>query len=205
LCRDQNENRTAYGEFNDGAGSLPNFLARQDGGRWPANVILDEGAAAMLDAQSARAMGDTGGASRFFFVAKPSRREREAGLREAGLREAEKGVGALRDGGRSDGVIRNIHPTVKPITLARHLATLLLPPPRQGNARKLLVPFSGSGSEVIGALLAGWDDVTGIEREGEYAEIARARIGHAVANPREFEADDEDEDEDAADEALAAE
>ena len=28
---------------------------------------------------------------------------------------------------------------------------------------------------IIGALLAGWDDVTGIEREAEYAAIARAR------------------------------
>jgi site-specific DNA-methyltransferase (adenine-specific) len=177
-----------------------------DAGRWPANVLLDEGAAAMLDEQSGITRsndprpdrgkggiwspsadgipagpqdGDSGGASRFFYVAKASRREREAGLREAG-----KGVGALRDGERSEGSVRNHHPTVKPITLARHLATLLLPPAREGDARKLLVPFSGSGSEVIGALLAGWDDVTGIEREAEYVEIARARIGFAVATKK---------------------
>jgi predicted RNA methylase len=38
-----------------------------------------------------------------------------------------------------------------------------------------LVPFSGSGSEAIGGMLAGWDEVSGIEREEEYVEIARAR------------------------------
>lgn len=42
--------------------------------------------------------------------------------------------------------------------------------------RKILVPFSGSGSEMIGALLAGWDEVVGIEREPEYVEIAEARL-----------------------------
>jgi len=79
-------------------------------GRWPANVALDEDAAAMLDAQSGErksgvpgvrrtahdtaamsgrlamtgepetGYGDTGGASRFFYCAKASRSERGAGL-----------------------------------------------------------------------------------------------------------------------------
>ena len=42
-------------------------------GRWPANVIFDEEAAQVLDVQS-------DSASRFFYVAKASRSEREAGL-----------------------------------------------------------------------------------------------------------------------------
>lgn len=83
-------------------------------GRWPANLLLDEDAAAALDAQSGERpsagkyksienglnidtahvaygdykpvpyknhyAGDTGGASRFFYVAKASRAERNAGL-----------------------------------------------------------------------------------------------------------------------------
>lgn len=146
-------------------------------GRWPANVLLDEEAAAALDEQSGESKSsdhirknsgtdsvaregkhrahdgyspaESGGASRFFYVAKASRRERGQG---------------------------NAHPTVKPIALARYLATLLLPPAREGAPRRLLVPFSGSGSEMIGALRAGWDHVDGIEREPEYAEIARARL-----------------------------
>jgi hypothetical protein len=70
----------------------------------------------------------------------------------------------------------NHHPTVKPIRLAEYLARLILPPAGD-EPRRLLVPFAGSGSEMIGALLAGWDVVTGIEREAEYVDLARARVG----------------------------
>jgi len=59
-------------------------------GRWPANVALDEEAAVML-----------GEPSRFFYVAKASRRERGAG---------------------------NTHPTVKPQALMRMLVRLVTPP-----------------------------------------------------------------------------
>ena len=70
---------------------------------------------------------------------------------------------------------RNTHPTVKPIDLCRYLATLLLPPAAYG-PRRLLVPFSGSGSEMIGAGLAGWEHVQGIELEAEHVAIAAARL-----------------------------
>lgn len=39
----------------------------------------------------------------------------------------------------------------------------------------LLVPFAGSGSEMIGAHLAGWDRIIGVELEPEYVEIQRRR------------------------------
>ncbi|MBU2742256.1 DNA methyltransferase, partial [Acidithiobacillus albertensis] len=121
-------------------------------GRWPANVMFDESAADILDAQAGVRES---GVSRFFYVTKVSTKERQAGM---GERE-------------------NDHPTMKPIDLARQLATLLLPPGRtDGTARRLLVPFSGSGSEMIGALLAEWDEVTGIEQSAEYAVIARKRL-----------------------------
>lgn len=69
------------------------------------------------------------------------------------------------------------HPTVKPLALCRYLASLILPPKRD-TPRRLLVPFSGSGSEMIGALLAGWDEVWGIEINPEYNKIAEARLNH---------------------------
>jgi hypothetical protein len=71
---------------------------------------------------------------------------------------------------------KNRHPCIKPIRLAEYLARLILPPAGD-EPRRLLVPFAGSGSEMIGALLAGWDAVTGIEREAEYVDLARARVG----------------------------
>ncbi len=38
--------------------------------------------------------------------------------------------------------------------------------------------FSGSGSEMIGAMQSDWEDVTGIEKEAEYVKLAEARINH---------------------------
>ncbi len=42
----------------------------------------------------------------------------------------------------------------------------------------LLVPYSGAGSEVIGASLAGWKEIYAIENNPEYIEIAKARVNH---------------------------
>jgi DNA modification methylase len=95
--------------------------------------------------------GDTGTAARFFYQAKAAAWERHWPIKSG-------------------------HPTVKPIRLAEYLARLILPP-EGDEPRRLLVPFAGSGSEMIGALLAGWDVVTGIEREAEYVDLARARVG----------------------------
>ena len=78
----------------------------------------------------------------------------------------------------------NDHPCVKPLRLCRYLATLLLPPPRE-TPRRLLVPFSGTGSEIIGALLAGWEEVVGIEADERFVRIAEHRIRHWVAHARQ--------------------
>ena len=113
---------------------------------------------------------DSGGASRFFYCAKASRSEREAGLREAGLREVGLGVGALSDGGRLGTTGRNHHPTVKPIALMRWLVRLVTPP--GGTVHDF---FTGSGTTGCAAMLEGFDFV-GCDREADYVEIARARI-----------------------------
>jgi site-specific DNA-methyltransferase (adenine-specific) len=73
----------------------------KEGGRWPANVILDEQASEQLEQQA--------GSSRFFYTAKPSASERHAGIRAEGERA-------------------NVHPTVKPIDLMRYLIRLVTPP-----------------------------------------------------------------------------
>jgi DNA modification methylase len=124
--------------------------------------------------------GDTGGASRFFYVAKASRAERNAGL--DGFEERSAGVGDHRTSGdmnerlhrgeREHVIRRNNHPTVKPIDLMRWLVRLVTPP-----GGTVLDPFAGSGTTGIAATLEGFDFI-GIEREPEYVEIARARIEH---------------------------
>jgi DNA modification methylase len=65
------------------------------------------------------------------------------------------------------------HPTLKPLKLTEHLAKLIRPPVADAH---LLVPFSGAGSEIIGALRTGWPRVTGIEREAKYVDEAMARV-----------------------------
>lgn len=191
-------------------GTEPDGFATQahESGRWPANVLLDPEAAAMLDEQSGERQAgarpkdnnvgfgnvytegsgragvhrderielDTGGASRFFYCAKASRAEREAGLREAGLREAVAGAMSgpetRPDRPTNHPLRRNHHPTVKPIDLMRWLVRLVTPP-----GGTVLDPFTGSGTTAIAAHLEGFSFI-GIEREAEYAEIARARIKH---------------------------
>jgi len=133
---------------------------------------------------TATARGDFGGASRFFFTSKASRSDRDHGLisgptlsvRELLGRDPDS-PGAKSPRAGAGGRHRNPHPTVKPTDLIEYLAKLILPPRGIGRPRRLLVPFAGSGSEMIGALRAGWDEVVGIELE--YADIARERLTHA--------------------------
>jgi len=137
----------------------------------------------------------SGGASRFFYrvqeqidSADPVYYEAKAGSdeRNLGLREMPLQQSGVWDGRASQSESRNIgntmpkptknnHPTVKPIALARYLATLLLPP-AQYQPRRLFVPFAGVASEMIGAMQAGWDEITGVELTAEYIPIAEARL-----------------------------
>ncbi len=176
-------------------------------GRWPANVLFDESAAEMLDEQSGvsgdrartssgkslnlfggdkenigqRGFADKGGASRFFYVAKASKRERNAGLE--GMPEISKSHLASPDGGgggwskdsdKNPNLPRaNHHPTVKPIKLMEYLCKLITPP-----GGVILDPFCGSGSTGVAAVNLGFKFI-GIEREKEYVAIAEKRIANA--------------------------
>jgi hypothetical protein len=133
------------------------------------------------------------------YYAKASRRERDAGLDgmpaqtvysgDLGGRDAKQPGRRHDPNGEWDEVssrmmaraARNTHPTIKPISLTRWLATLLLPPAEYA-PRRLFVPFAGAGSECIGAALAGWDEVVGVEmmndEEHPYVDIARARLDY---------------------------
>lgn len=126
--------------------------------------------------------GDTGGASRFFYCSKASRAERELGCEALPVVARPTGDQDDPVDDDDDADIHNPHPTVKPIALTQWLSTLLLPPPhRDGSPRRLLVIYSGSGSELIGAMRAGWDEIVGVQRvandeERAYVQIAEARL-----------------------------
>lgn len=163
--------------------------------------VTDNAVPVIRNIKSGQHFGDTGTAARFFFNAqyeqidaadpvrynaKASRKERDAGLEGMPLKQKVFNGQSQYSAGLAAGSVedkfttspaRNPHPTVKPIALIRHLATLLLPPAEYA-PRRILIPFAGSGSEMIGAGLAGWDEVIGIEREAEYAEIAEKRVAY---------------------------
>jgi len=121
---------------------------------------------------------DSGSASRFFYTAKASRSDREEGLAGMPTGPARTSMNTKNgEGDRFDGqstpVRANIHPTVKPTDLMRWLVRLITPP-----GGIVLDPFTGSGSTGKAAALEGMRFI-GVEREAEYAAIARARIAHA--------------------------
>jgi len=172
---------SAYGDLGNDPGTGGGFDPTV--GRWPANVLLDEEAAAILDAESGESVSksgkprsgtsgegwgltatgaeydDRGGPSRFFYCAKTSSNERHRGLDDMSLFA-------------SDGPSKNTHPTVKPVALMQWLCRLVTPP-----GGTILDPFLGSGTTGIAATLGGFDFI-GIEREDEYMQIARSRIDH---------------------------
>jgi site-specific DNA-methyltransferase (adenine-specific) len=184
-------------------------------GRYPANLILDEEAGRLLDQQTgmltsganpttrsgigygSSAAGqeycdaprgsDSGGASRFFYCAKASRAERNAGCEGMPLGNRVLNTGSS---GRtmvngewvethSEPVKRaNHHPTVKPVALMCWLVKLVARP-----GELVLDPFTGSGSTGVACVTEGREFV-GIEREADYIAIAKARIAYAEAQQR---------------------
>ena len=116
----------------------------------------------------------SGSAARFFYCAKASRTERDAGLEGFAQRaNADWAQGAGLEGRPRGARPRaNAHPTVKPIELMRWLARLITP-----DGGRLLDPFAGSGSTLCACQLEGIEGV-GIELDPHHAAIARAREAH---------------------------
>jgi len=191
-------------------------------GRFPANIILDEESGAMLDEQVGElksgdncirrkegrflehgglgkagdlqiTYGDKGGPSRFFYCAKASKSERNAGCEN--LEEKELGHNRFdkckKCGGyifqnpdrksackcdnpeRQNNTVKgNHHPTVKPLSLMEYLCKLTKTP----TGGIVLDPYMGSGTTGIACNNTGRQFI-GIEKEGEYCEIAKCRIG----------------------------
>lgn len=175
MDRRQMDGASVYSGSADGSTTGSRFAGMTTSGRWPANVILDESQAEVLDEQTGsltsgkmlpthtdakrevfgqnadggyttmETYGDTGGASRFFYVAKADASER------------------VRVNGTA-------HPTVKPLDLMRWLVRLVTPP-----GGTVLEPFAGSGTTVEACILEGFQCVA-IEREADYLPLIVQRI-----------------------------
>lgn len=167
----------------DGVGKTESHVS----GRWPANVVLDEDAAAEMDQQAPdtgnngqtiiRAEQDTrnlygtfagtdrpgrpkdkGGASRFFPV---FRYQAKAPTKER--------PSYVTDDGR-----KIAHPTCKPVALMRWLVRLVTPP-----NGLVLDPFAGSGATAEAAVLEGFRAVL-IERESDYLPLIQQRLDRSA-------------------------
>lgn len=106
---------------------------------------------------------DNGSASRYFYCAKASKKDRDC-----------------------NGTISNIHPTCKPCNLMQYLVRLVTP-----NGGTILDPFNGSGSTGKAVMYENKErnknyKYIGIELTEEYLPIAQARIEY-VSNLKEEE------------------
>ncbi len=160
-------------------------------GRFPANLILDKEASEELDKQSGvsassssyrqpdkggtgnsltflhkigenRGYTDVGGASRFFKVINDDEDNFPRFI------YCPKASGNERT---CNGVIKNNHPTVKPLKLMEYLCILTKTP----TGGIVLDPFVGSGTICMAAKKVGRNFI-GIEKEEDYCSIARVRI-----------------------------
>jgi len=148
-----------------------------EGGRWPANVVLDETTAELLDQQSG--ITKDGVAVKRNGVSTVSQVWGSRGTYEAGSPD----LGYGGEGGASRffyvakapkkerPVVECVaHPTVKPLALMRWLVKLVTPP-----GGTVLDPFAGSGTTVEACILEGFHCIA-IEREAEYLPLIQARI-----------------------------
>ena len=145
-------------------------------GRWPANLIHD---------------GSDEVVGLFPVTGASKQAERGKGIDGATFKNVNGEMGGVRghndNGGsaarffycakasKADRDADNKHPCVKPTDLMRYLCRLVTPP-----GGVVLDPFMGSGSTGKAAMLEGFRFI-GIEREAEYVEIARARIGAVLS------------------------
>lgn len=213
-CRDRDEHGRCNGHPT-GNRSLGGGVMRHgplsSGGRWPANFIHD-GSDEVLELfpetkggtwnktagarhfnndgeptgyRTSRQDSSVGSAARFFYCAKASKSERNAGCEDMPLRhytDANK-MGGAKDtmltgsGNPRDSRKNNFHPTVKPAALMRYLIRLVTPP--NGT---VLDPFAGSGTTLVAAIHEQFDSI-GIELTPDYWPIIEARTDHAKNNP----------------------
>jgi site-specific DNA-methyltransferase (adenine-specific) len=145
--------------ISDGSQHRIDISANKPSGRWPANFIHD-GSDEVLELFPEERQ--SGSAARFFYCAKASRAEREAGL---------DGDGTAR---------RNHHPTVKPIALMRYLIRLVTPP-----GAVVLDPFLGSGTTAVSAILESCTWV-GCEMTADYLPIIKSRVEWAEKQPKKL-------------------
>lgn len=145
--------------------------------------------------------GDSGNASRFFYTAKASKKDRDEGLTikprftaSAEFRPNHMEKALDGESGNPYGrwqPRKNIHPTVKPCELMQYLVRLVTP--KNGT---VLDPFMGSGSTGKATMFENRERKANykfvgidLDLDNQYCEIANARIDYAL---NKFEYDEQE-------------
>lgn len=146
---------------------------------------------------------DSGSASRYFYCAKASKKDRDEGLDEFETKSTGELQGGRKEGSagsimlNADGTKRvnpyagtgtpkkNTHPTVKPTELMQYLVRLVTP-----NGGTILDPFNGSGSTGKAVMYENKErdkgyKYIGIELTEEYLPITKARIEYVYNQIKE--------------------
>ena len=150
-------------------------------GRFPANTILTYNQVTFDEVCGGFPNTKSGVASRYFYCAKASKKDRDEGLDEFKQQRVNDGRKKDIDNAFQRGTTlrHNTHPTVKPTELMQYLVRLVTP-----NGGTVLDPFMGSGSTGKAVAYENQErnkdyKFIGIELNKEYCEIAKARINYA--------------------------
>ncbi len=185
-------------DFDEVCGGFPNTSGK-DGNKIKSNDFRNYGES-FGNNKKYYHFNDSGSASRYFYCAKASKRDRDEGLEKF----EEKQPACVTDfrptlathpenwnnGNPVDNPMmrttprKNVHPTVKPTSLMQYLVRLVTP-----NGGTILDPFNGSGSTGKAVMYENHDrnknyKYIGIELTEEYLPIAQARIEY-VCNLKE--------------------
>ena len=165
-------------DFNEVCGGFPNTKSQigARGGQGFYNC-LGRPNKERKDGDNLSGFNDSGSASRYFYCAKASKKDRDEGLDN--FEEISGGTYQFRQDGSLDGEIptrKNTHPTVKPTDLMQYLVRLVTP-----NDGIILDPFNGSGSTGKAVMYENKErnknyKYIGVELTEEYLPIAKARI-----------------------------
>ena len=181
-------------DFDEVCGGFPNTKSTGGKGEATANTAMffGNGNNGKLRA-NAGGLGDSGSASRYFYCAKASKKDRDEGLDE--FEESKTTDGCIRTNqetarkfGANSALRKNTHPTVKPTNLMQYLVRLVTP-----NGGTILDPFNGSGSTGKAVMYENRErnknyKYIGIELTEEYLPIAKARIEYVCNLKEEKEA-----------------
>ena len=165
-------------DFNEVCGGFPDTR----GGKRH-NIAIrqsDKNSGYGFDVNTRNEFNDSGSASRYYYCAKASKRDRDEGLdnfpAKVDCDRNPKLESANVPMNRSNNPRKNTHPTVKPTSLMQYLVRLVTP-----NNGIILDPFNGSGSTGKAVMYENYDNnknykYIGIEIAEEYLSIAKARI-----------------------------